>query len=258
MTLFDFLDIVSGMKCNSCGFISFRFNKKCPSCNATIKQSKGSVMDEPALSIFGASGMIAGTTGLDHDDMGSLDNDLSGGDFLDNVAISDPENVNLDLDFDLDLSDSQNESDSFAIEEPGLDLAPSSSIPSAPVIDDNVDMQFDVEEEASVDLDDVHVDDMDFDFDSDSNDITPQSIETDDIALSLDEPEEIVADFDLDADSDKPSLDLDTEISFDTEEDVLDIGLLDDDSPDLGLSMENDSDDDSLDLDLDLDPLPEK
>ena len=139
-------------------------------------------------------------------------------------------------------------------------FAPAISVPSTPEVDDAVDMEFDVEEEASVDLGEVEVDDMDFNFDSESEDISPESIETDDIALNLEETEEtpeIVADFDLDTESDELTLDLDTEVSIDADEDTLDIGLSDDDSLDLDLSMETDPEE-SEDLDLDLDPSPEK
>jgi len=202
------------MRCDSCGFISFRFNKKCPSCNATIRQSKGSLADEPAFSIFATSEMLAGGSAIEQDGVGALEDDLRGEGFSDdvNVDLPEAENVDFDLDlsdiksFNLDLSDAQAGSGTVATKLETAEAVPEISVASA--TDEEVDMQFDVEPGAE-DLDEIPMDDLDFDFDAEPESAKAAIDGSSEVELSLDEPAEIAANFDLESGDDAgPTLDL--------------------------------------------------
>jgi len=250
------------MRCDSCGFISFRFNKKCPSCNATIRQSKASLANEPALSIFAASGTLAEDSAVEQDGVGALEDDLRGDGFSDNVNVDLPEAKNADFDldlsdiksFNLDLSDAQADSGSVATEPEAPEAVPEISVAS--VADEEVDMQFDVEPGADG-LGDLQADDIDFDFNAEPESSEAAIDGSNEVKLNLDEPAGIAADFDLESGDDAvPSLDLDSEVSFEPESDSLDLDLAMDDSAepslDLDLAMD-DSAEPSLDLDLTMD-----
>lgn len=209
------------------------------------------------MSIFASSGMdLAHGSEADPGEMESLGAGFQDEEFAEDLQAAPPEE---EADFDLDLSDAKTSSDPGVAETAAVETAP--EMPDSPPVEEPTEIQFDVET-ATDDLDEVQVEDMGFDFDAESVDLAAPAVdsgEEEGIELSLDEPQEIEANFDLDAFDEpapsepdaepdaEPAMDLDTELSFETDDDAL--------SMDTDLSLEEDSESSlDIDMDLDLDP----